>query len=557
MTLAKLSISGNRFRLQTEYQFRVIPKQIPGSNWSKAKQLWQIPLGLENYQALVNAYNDIGINVDTTAQVERYIQTALYKIETLDSIIKNGYENAPLYREGLYSYQNQGIQYLITAKRCVLADEMGLGKTVQSLLAAKAVAIEVGNPCKVLTVVKNNLKPNWVAEIAMWLPKAKVWVLDGSTKVKQKQLDEVGADESGFIIVNYEGLRDLPELQKRKDIDVLIVDEAHYLGNRKSQRTKAVKKVKSDYAFFLTGTPITNKAEDFWSLLNILEPTLYGSYWRFMEKYCDLRHNGFGLEVVKTHSDKLAYDLRHMTIRRLKKGSTGVLKDLPDKTHQTIYVELTTQQKEMYRQALEDLFVKVSNDEVIDISSVLTQLLRFRQITVSARTLDENIIEKKNNKFEFVKYVLESTAPEDGLVVFSAFRKPLRYLAQYLIDAKVLKANDIALYDGEPELIEEFQAGKRRLFLGTIKKAEGYNLYRASRCIRLDREWTPRENGQAEDRLHRIGQKENVTIYDIVVRGSVDEIVEETVSGKSKLFKSIFDNKKVLERVIASGKNIV
>jgi len=554
MTYAKLAIHGNRFRLQTEYRFRAIPKSIAGSNWSDAKQLWLIPLGLENYQDLIIEYEDAGINVETTTEVEQYVQSAIYKQETLESIIANGHERSPHYIEGLYNHQRQGIHYLTTAKRCVLADEMGLGKTVQSLWAAKVIATEIGSPCKVVCVVKNNLKPNWVAEITKWLPKAKVWVLDGSTKAKAKQLEQVGKDESGFIIVNYEGLRDLPELQKRKDIDILIVDEAHYLGNRKSQRTKAVKKLKTEYAFFLTGTPITNKAEEFWSLLNILEPSLYGSYWRFMEKYCELRHNGFGLEVVKTHSDKLARDLRHLTIRRLKKG---VLKDLPDKTYQKIYVELTPQQKEMYRQALEDLSVKVSGDEVVDISSILTQLLRFRQITVSARTLDDNIVERKNNKFEFVKYVLESTAPEDGLVVFSAFRKPLRHLAKYLVDAKVIEMQDIALYDGESELIDEFQAGKRRLFLGTIKKAQGFNLHKASRCIRLDREWTPAENEQAEDRLHRIGQKENVTVYDLIVRGTIDEIIEETTNEKSELFKSIFDNPKMLERVITSGKNIV
>ena len=354
-----------------------------------------------------------------------------------------------------YEYQLKGIDFLINKKQCLLCDEMGLGKTMQALFASEKLNAE-----KILIICPNSVKHFWSREIKEWLEQ-KSLVIQGNKQQRTNQLLSVPK----WTIINYESARLHPELIKLK-YDVLIIDEAHKIKNRKTKTAKFVKKIKADRKFLLTGTPILNRPDELWSLLNLVDRKNFRSYWRFANEYCLIFPLRLGSRVVykiygNRNLDKLKKVLENYMIRRKKKE---VMSDLPDKIYNTYEVGLLPYQKKLYNQMKQLFLAELESKETLYAPSVLSQLTRLRQISISSGLINE--VDKGSKLDEIASLLMNYPAKT---VVYSNFIKSLT-----LLKTRVKKL-ECKLFIGSTPLEErqkiqnDFNCGKLGLVLATIQ----------------------------------------------------------------------------------------
>jgi SNF2 family DNA or RNA helicase len=425
----------------------------------------------------------------------------------------------------LFPHQHEGVEFLRARSRALLADEMGLGKTVQALFA-------LNGHSPSLVICPASVMGVWESEARRCAPEMKVQVLRGTLKERSQQLHDVKAD---LVIVNYEVVsRLLPELQSIS-WDTLILDEAHRIKNRKAQVTKAVRSLSRSIPrrYLLTGTPILNRPDDLWSLLNILKPEAYPSYWEFVDKFCSVEWNGFGWEVVGSkNSGELAQEMKDIYLRREKKE---VLPDLPEKLTSKVWVDLDDDQAQEYSRMRRELTALLDSGERITSPTALSQLTRLRQICVDRGILsDDNEEPLRGAKAQALVELLEGR--EGKMVVFSQWSRVVSATSRLLTS---LGIPHLVLTGETPQkerakIVEEFQTSSQvPVFLTTIGAGGvGITLTAADTAVFLDKSWTPALNAQAVDRLHRIGQKSTVWVYEILARGTVEERVEKLLSRK-------------------------
>jgi len=431
----------------------------------------------------------------------------------------------------LYSYQKLGVKFLVNKKRVLLADEMGLGKTIQSLIACEMLNCNEG----VLIVCPNNVKFIWAEEIEKWLKKKDYQVFNSNKSIT--------FENKKYNIINYEGLRlEKFSFLRKKCWSALILDEAHKIKNRKALRTLAVKKNKNKYCFALTGTPMPNYPNELWSILNVLYPKIYTSYWRFFNEYVDYDvHFQLGFKIIKgaKNTNKLKKELQSIMIRRKK---SQVLSELPPKTYQNWYAELAEKQRKYYNQMKEEMIVQFSNLEVISAPIVLAQLIRLKQICISPYLLkDKTDVFANSIKLEIISDILQEYK-DDKIVIFSQFSKAIDIL-ENLLQAISIQYSKITgdVKDKEHE-IKMFHSDLENVnvCIGTIQSMGiGIDLSCANYCFFLDKMWTPADNMQAEDRLHRIGQKKNVTIVSLIAKNTIEEYIEKKLKNKNLMNKEI------------------
>jgi SNF2 family DNA or RNA helicase len=365
-----------------------------------------------------------------------------------------------------------------------------------------------------------------------------------------------------YYIIHWEALRLVDELQSLQWYHV-IADEAHRAKNRKAQQTQALKKINTRCKTALSGTPADNKPQDLYSILQWLYPRVWTSYWRFEHYFiktephnqgpcaaegCNGYHQRpFRKQVGVANVEELLESVEQYYLRRLKED---VIADLPDKYYTEIEVTLSPRQRKIYEQMAKDMLAWIGKHEEEPVAApiVMAQLVRLKQfalayaeiemVTRRRRECPEDGCEagcighevrrvklsEPSSKLDVVMERLEDN-PTEQFVVFSESKQIINMLA-----ARLTKANitHVALTGDTPQadrggLVDDFQAGKARVFAGTIHAGgEGITLTAASTVIFLDRTWNPSRNRQAEDRLHRIGQKNAVEVIDIVATDTVD-----------------------------------
>jgi SNF2 family DNA or RNA helicase len=470
----------------------------------------------------------------------------------------------------LYDFQELGVDLLTTSPRLFLADDMGTGKTIQSIWSAEALGAK-----KILVVCQNSMKGivkinvkedkleyigGWAEEIHKVAPKAKVGVIEGPASYRQFIAKDTGFN---YYIVNYEALVGkngilLTGILERH-WDVVIFDEHHKIKNRNAKSTKACKKIckDADYVWMLSGTPLLNHAQEMWPPLNMMFPKdkKYSSYWRWVRENCDVQRGVFGWEVKDIidpnhpRAKKLRDDLKPLMLRRTK---AEVLKDMPAKTIKQAWVELHGEQLESYREMEKDMLAHF-NDETITAAAVIAQIIRLKQITVGAELMFPDMEGISGAKYDALRDIIES-ANGTKLVVFSQFRTALERITRRLVDTRVINPRDFGMLTGSiPTFdrsitVQDFQetAYPRILFITTQAGGTGLTLTAASTAVFLDKLWTPAMNTQAQDRLHRIGQKEPVTIIELLAEDSVEKRIEDTLYRKQSLFDWLIESDEAL-----------
>lgn len=454
----------------------------------------------------------------------------------------------------LRDYQIIGAKFLARNKRAILADVMGIGKTAQALRAIEELPHIVDS---ILIVCRPTSSGVWLREMAKWFQSYldeyhfEILNLKGSPQQRQSILEDIERHRAQphVVIVTYDILRAHKGFFAKRYFDVIIADEAHRIRNRKTQIFKAVKRLDSQYFFALTGTPSSRGAQDIWTLLNIIAPRVFSSFWRFVNAFCFVNDTDYGKEIYGTRNvENLQELLKRYFLRRTK---AEVVAELPPKTRQLLDVEMESVQARAYKEMQENMIVALESTIAVA-PTILTVLLRLRQLLVTPKLLDSNI-KDYGGAFKALKDHIED-AEDAHCVVFTPFAKAIPFLEEYFFDYETVSFQGGMSQNQLESSLEDFKT-HRKLAFCTIKYAQGFSFSSASRAYFLQYEWTPDENYQAEDRLHRLDTINSVNIYYIFHKGTVDEHLLALLDEKQRNVANVTDDKKRLLALIKGNSN--
>lgn len=440
----------------------------------------------------------------------------------------------------LRGYQVEGVQWLERLRGMylngILADDMGLGKTVQAITSVTQHMQTSNKP--VLIVCPTSLLYNWKEEFHRFNPKVKTLVVDGIPNQRKKLIGDL--KKYDVIITSYSLLQKDIEAYQATTFSYAILDEAQHIKNRGTRNAKSVKMIKSDHRLILSGTPIENSLDELWSLFDFLMPGFLSSYERFTEKYIRVQ----GDEQTK-NLQYLRKKVAPFVMRRMK---ADVLKDLPPVDEIVYHTQLSDAQNELYRSyaesALGELKKLVERDGFDKCQiHVLATLTRLKQICCHPAIFAKEAPESGDSaKYEMLLDLLDGLN-EGGhkTVIFSQYTKMLQIMRADLEQRGV----KFVYLDGSTknrlEIVKQFNADPSILvFLVSLKAGgTGLNLTGADTVIHYDMWWNPAVESQATDRVHRIGQKQSVSVYKLVTLGTIEEKIVEMQNRKKGLVKKI------------------
>lgn len=419
-----------------------------------------------------------------------------------------------------------------------LADDMGLGKTVQTLALLQKIKEEnheLGLHTTSLLIMPTSLVYNWLNEAKKFAPKLKIHAHTGTFRNK----DVEQFSKYDVVITTYGISRVDIELLKTLFYEYIILDESQNIKNPASKSFKAVKALKSQYKLILSGTPVENTVNDLWTQMSFINPGLLGNQSLF--------YSEFVIPIEKKKDEEKALKLQALikpfVLRRTK---TQVATELPPKTENLFYCQMSEVQKEYY----EKIKSEYRNELLLNLEDgsfkksqiqVLQGLTKLRQIANHPSMLKEDY-EGDSGKFENVIHTLENVLSRGHKVlVFSQFVKHLDIYRKYF-DAE---NTPYAYLDGSTtqrgDVVKEFQTNSEiKLFLISIKAGGvGLNLTEADYVFILDPWWNPAVEQQAIDRTHRIGQTKNVFIYKFITKDSVEEKILALQNRKRKVAESL------------------
>jgi SWI/SNF-related matrix-associated actin-dependent regulator 1 of chromatin subfamily A len=503
-------------KITFEYEITLLNKvrELPGRLWHPADKCWSAPL----HEETVNKLKSWGFLIDSKLQ-----DHLLQNNKVTKEIVING---IPELKGTLRPFQTLGVAFIENKNgRCLIADEMGLGKTIQSI---GYISLH-RDKTPVIVVCPASLKLNWEREMENWLTNPKTEVLSGTTPYKTK---------GGILIINYDIVFAWVEELKKLKPQIIILDESHSIKSSATRRTKAVKKLCKDvpHIIALSGTPIVNRPIEIYNTLQILDKNLFPHYLNFTRRYCDAHNNGFGIDVNgASHTDELHNTLTSTVMLRRKKAD--VLKELPDKIYS--FVPLALDNTEEYREAEKDFIAYVRREKGIEaaqrIKSVeaLAKIEGLKQLAVKG---------KLTEAIEWIKNFLES---DNKLVVFCTHKFVIDKLMEEFKHIAVKIDGSVTIPDRQRS-VDIFQHNpKCKLFVGNIQAAgTGINLQIASNVVFLELPWHSGHVSQAEDRCHRIGQKDSVNVHFLLAKNTIEEKIAKLIDSKRKITDSVLDGKK-------------
>jgi len=515
VSLAKNEKGEKVLKIIFDYDLLLINKvrEIPGRLWHPSDKCWSAPL----HETTIQQLRILGFHID-----EKLQSHLLQNDETVKDIIANG---IPGLKGVLRSFQTIGVAFAENKDgRCLIADEMGLGKTIQSIGYIQLHRDKI----PVIVVCPASLKLNWEREIESWLPNPKVQVLSGTTPYKTK---------GEILIINYDIVFAWWEELKKKKPQIIILDESHSVKSSATRRTKAVKKLCKEvpHILALSGTPIVNRPIEIYNTLQILDKNLFPNYIAFTRRYCNAHNNGFGMDVNGASHTQELHDTLTSTIM-LRRKKVDVLKELPDKIYS--FVPIALDNTEEYNEAEKDFIAYVRREKGIDaaqrIESVeaLAKIEGLKQLAVKGKLKDA---------IEWIKTFLES---DQKLVVFCTHKFTIDALMEQFTGISVKIDGSVTILDRQRS-VDIFQLNpKCKLFVGNIQAAGvGITLTAASNVVFLELPWHSGYVVQAEDRCHRIGQKDSVNVHFLLAQNTIEEKIAKLIDNKRKITDSVLDGK--------------
>ncbi len=439
------------------------------------------------------------------------------------------------FRGRLLNFQKEGLDFLLKSSgNALLADEMGLGKTVQTL----AYAATEKHAFPMLVVAPLVTLNNWESEIAKFLKRKSRngrIIENGSPSVEMIRTGKRAAlPKSDIYLINYELLykrrADLAETGMR----TIVCDEVHNLRSKTTQKYKAVKELAAldpiKYRIGLSGTPIYNHGSEIWPIINIIKPGLLGSFKEFCEYFCYVDTKGKAI-VLESKRASLRNELqKHVMLRRRK---SDVLKELKDKVR---YKEVVAADSDYYLKELGKIWTKLTAEQR-DAKDEFERSASYQRAIKSERQIAG--IAKMPHVINFVRNIMEI---EESVVVFCHHRvihKMLNESLREFLPVSIIGGQTDAV---RTEQIARFQNGSSKLMIAGIRAGNvGINLTAARYVIFAELDWSPAVHRQAEDRLHRIGQKNSVFAYYLIGSGTLDDHVASVLVDKSYEIDEIMD----------------
>lgn len=476
----------------------------------------------------------------------------------------------------LRPYQAYGYKWLRTLAAAgfggILADEMGLGKTLQSIAFLQGLK-ESGDAGPHLIVCPASLVYNWQEEFEKFAPSLHTWPIAGPAAVRREYLiaaaqaqsdnaaqsadvaqsadapqaadvaqsgDVAPSDAPAHIdayITSYDLLRQDIEWYEKLQFSAVILDEAQYIKNQKAGVTKAVKILRSRRRFALTGTPIENRLAELWSIFDFLMPGFLYSYPEFLRK--------FETPVTKSRDPDAVERLTRMTapfiLRRLK---SDVLKDLPPKLEEVRYTRFEGEQRKLYDGQVIRMKRLIADAAPAgeDRMRIFAELMRIRQICCDPALIFENYSGGSAKRAACIELIQNAVAGGHRMLVFSQFTSMLALLEADLqkIGIPYYKIVGSTPKEQRLQLVNAFNGDDTPVFLISLKAGgAGLNLTGADTVIHYDPWWNVAAQNQATDRAHRIGQKSQVVVYRLIVKGSVEEKILAMQDAKKDLADAI------------------
>lgn len=426
----------------------------------------------------------------------------------------------------LKPFQKKGVLQIKKFKgRSLLADEQGLGKTIQSLFWIK----KIKNRRPVVIITPASMKWTWHAEADLHFG-MKTEVLEGKPRRRSQLL------KGDIFILNYEILKNWWEALKQLEPQSIILDEVHYLKNPEAQRTiyatllcEGVPSV-----IGLSGTPLTNRPIELWPILRIIKPDLFPSFQKYAWRYCKPTYTTWGWQYTgATNKEELHRILKkNVMIRRLKKN---VLKELPAKQRQVVSFKLDSYRE--YKEAQNNFLKWLSKQSLVKAkrakrSQALVKIGYLLRLTAQLKAkivdqwIDDFLEENEGSK----------------LAAFTMHRTVIDRLREKYGKTCVIIDGSVPTNE-RPAIVRAFQNKPSvRLFVGNVRAAGvGLTLTAASNVVFLDLPWTPGELMQAEDRCHRIGQKEKVVVHYLTTLHTIEESLMKILQKKSEILDAILN----------------
>jgi len=444
-----------------------------------------------------------------------------------------------LLKTKLFKYQKQGVCFAVTAGRTLIADDMGLGKTIQAIAAAELMKREM-NLGSVLVCCPTSLKYQWKTEIEKFTDNT-VKIIEGNALFRKEQYQ---GDEF-YKIVSYHAL--VNDLQQISDYapDLIILDEAQRIKNFKTKVARSVKKINSPYAIVLTGTPLENKLEELYSIIQFVDPFMLGPFYRFLAEH-QITDDGGKVTGYKG-LNQIGEVLSGIMIRRKKKE---VLDQLPERLDKLLLMTVTPEQARLHEEFANSAsricakWRKLGFLSEQDRQRLLILLNQMRMVCDSTYLIDQK--SRDDTKVEEVLNIITEVINEgsEKLVIFSQWERMTRLVA------RELEARSIGfeyLHGGVPsgergKLFENFtHKADSRVFLSTDAGGVGLNLQAGSVIINLDIPWNPAVLEQRIARVHRLGQKRNVTVINMVSAGTIEHRMLDVLKFKSSMASGVLD----------------
>ena len=444
----------------------------------------------------------------------------------------------------LRDYQLTGVKWLYTLAKTgfggILADEMGLGKTIQVIYYIKQMLKDNENN-KFLIVVPTSLSYNWDHEFDSFGSNIKRKICVGNKDKRTKMLRNL--NDTNVIITTYGLLREDEELYNNLNFNTMVIDEAQNIKNNMAGITKVVKKINAETKFALTGTPLENSILELWSIFDFIMPGYLASLTKFQSKYKIKDFDEDSEILIKG----LSKQINPFILRRKKQD---VVKELPDKLINDIYIELKDEQKKLYVAELER--VKEEMEKIIETEGmnkarflILQLLTKLRQICIDPSIVYDNYKDGSNKLEQLESIVNEYIKNNHKILIFSSFKTALNIVKEKLNKAKI----KTYMIDGSVpakdriEMVDNFNNNDDvKVFLIMLKSGgTGLNLATSDVVIHLDLWWNPQAENQATDRAHRIGQKNTVEVIHLITKGTIEEKILELQNKKRILSDKLID----------------
>jgi len=540
INIAKSNKLNGEYSLYITFDFDMrivnIIREFSSKFWYANEKKWELP------------FNKLGEFISKVSFTEVHITGQYVALEKKQAEVPEDFK----FKTEPYEHQIVGFNFGLNNDRWLLGDEMGLGKTKQVIDIAVAKKLQKGYKHCLIICGVNGLKWNWKNEIAVHsdeegyilgqrISRGKLVVKSNADKYTDVM--NLASNKAYFIITNIETLRqeditaELKKLCDSGDIGMIAFDECHKAKNPQSDQGKGILKLSADTMIAMTGTPLMNQPFDLFIILKWLgyEKHAFGAFKHHYAEY-----GGYGgYEVVGYKNlDELQERLDEIMLRRKKEE----VLDLPEKTYISEYVEMSAKQKKVYDEVTME--IKSSIDQIKMANNPLAELIRMRQATGYTGILSSTI--QESAKLDRMEELVEE-AKENGkkVVIFSNWTQMTDAIYDRLVrNYKVAQITGETKDAERQSIVENFQNLKYDVIIGTSgAMGTGLTLTAGTVEIFLDEPWNMALKEQCVDRCHRIGQKNNLTVYTLMCKNTIDERIHELVEKKGVMADALVDGK--------------